>query len=219
MNVWKMMVATSVCASALLGAKGDVYTGVVVDILNGGGYTYLQIEDSFKKSYWAALEGVKIDKGTEVRFTEEMRAQKFQSKSLERTFDELIFASNLQTRTALPEAGNLALITEMVKESPYQQKDTLSVKEVFEKRANLKDKSVVVRGKVVKVSENILERNWVHIQDGTGEGSEVGRIVFTSKELPKVGDIVTARGVASVDKNFGSGYVYPIIVENASFIK
>jgi len=219
MNIGKIIVATSLCASVLFAAKGDVYTGVVVEVLHGGGYTYLHIEDSFKKTYWAALEGVNIDKGTEVRFTEEMRAQKFQSKSLERTFDDLIFASNLQTRTALPEAGNLALITEMVKESPYQQKDTLSVKEVFEKRASLKDKSVVVRGKVVKVSENILERNWVHIQDGTGEGSEVGRIVFTSKELPKVGDIVTARGVVSVDKNFGSGYVYPIIVENASFIK
>jgi len=78
---------------------------------------------------------------------------------------------------------------------------------------------VAIRGKVVKVSPNILERNWVHIQDGTGEGSEVGRIVFTSKELPKVGDIVTAKGLVSVDKNFGSGYVYTIIVENASFIQ
>jgi len=148
-----------------------------------------------------------------------MRAQKFESKSLGRTFDDLIFASNLQTRTSIPEKGNLALINEVVKESPYQQKDTLSVKEAFDKRASLKDKTVAIRGKVVKVSPNILERNWVHIQDGTGEGGEVGRIVFTSKELPKVGDIVTAKGVVSVDKNFGSGYVYTIIVENASFIQ
>jgi hypothetical protein len=107
----------------------------------------------------------------------------------------------------------------VVKESPYQQKGSLSVQEALEKRVSLKDKTVAIRGKVVKVSPNILERNWVHIQDGTGEGNEVGRIVFTSKELPKVGDVVTARGVVSVDKNFGSGYVYAIIVENASFVK
>jgi hypothetical protein len=219
MKMIKMMLASALCSSALFAAKGDVFTGVVVDTLNGGGYTYLQIEDSFKKTYWAALEGTKIDKGTEVRFTEEMRAQNFESKSLGRKFDDLIFASNLQTRTAIPEAGNLALISEVVKVSPYQQKDTLSVKEAFDKRTSLKEKSVAIRGKVVKVSPNILERNWVHIQDGTGEGSEVGRIVFTSKELPKVGDIVTARGIVSVDKNFGSGYVYAIIVENASFVK
>ncbi len=217
MKLWKMMITSAVCASALFGAKGDVYTGVVVDILNGGGYTYLQIEDTFKKTYWAALEGVKIEKGTEVRFSEEMRIQNFESKSLNRTFDDIIFASNLQYRSNVPESANLALVTEVVKESPYKQKDTLSVKEALEKRVSLKDKTIAIRGKVVKASSNILERNWIHIQDGTGEGNEVGRIVFTSKELPKVGDIVTARGVVNVDKNFGSGYMYQIIVENATF--
>ncbi len=219
MKIIPIMVASALCAGSLFATKGDVFTGVVVEVAHGGGYTYLQIEDSFKKRYWAALEGVAIEKGTEVRFTEEMRAQNFESKSLGRTFEDLIFASKLQTRTSTPEVGNLALINEVVKASPYWQKGTLSVQEVLEKRASLKDKTVAIRGKVVKVSPDILERNWVHIQDGTGEGDEVGRIVFTSKELPKVGDIVTARGVASVDKNFGSGYRYPIIVENASFIQ
>ena len=217
MKLFSMMMASALCAHMLFAAKGDVFTGVVLETMDAGGYTYLHIEDSFKKRYWAALEGVKLDKGTEVRFTEEMRAQKFESKSLGRTFDDLIFASNLQYRTTTPEKGNLALVTEVVKESPYKQKDTLSVKEALEKRVSLKDQTIAIRGKVVKASPNILERNWIHIQDGTGEGTEAGRIVFTSKELPKVGDIVTASGVVSVDKNFGSGYMYQIIVENATF--
>ena len=219
MKLMNSMVLSALCATSIFAAKGDVFTGVVIDTLNGGGYTYLQIEDSFKKTYWAALEGVKIDKGTEVRFTEEMRAEKFESKTLNRTFENLIFASNLQYRTKAPEAGNLALVSEVVKESPYKQKETLSVKEVIEKRMELKDKTIAIRGKVVKASPNIMERNFIHIQDGTSDGAEVGRVVFTSKELPNVGDIVTARGVVSVDKNFGSGYVYNIIVENASFAK
>lgn len=215
----KKIIALAACAASLFAAKGDVYTGVVVDILNGGGYTYLQIEDNFKKTHWAALEGVNIDKGVEVRFTEEMRAEKFESKTLNRTFENLIFASNLQYRTKTPEAGNLAMITQVVKESPYKQNGTLSVQEVIEKRENFKGKSVSIRGRVVKASSNILERNFIHIQDGTADGEEVGRVVFTSKELPNVGDIVTAKGVVSVDKNFGSGYVYKIIVENTSFTK
>jgi len=197
---------------------GDVYEGIVVDTIDGGGYTYLQIDDT-KKKYWVAVEGVKIDKGTEVRFTEEMRVKNFQSKALNRTFDEVVFASNLQHRTNVPEKGNLELINEQVKESPYKQNGTISVKEAWEKRASLKDKTITIRGKVVKASQNIISRNWIHIQDGTGEGSEVGRIVFTSKELPKVGDIVTATGVVTVDKDFGSGYFYKIIVENATFTK
>lgn len=197
---------------------GDVFEGTVVDTLDGGGYTYLQVDDT-KKKYWVAVEGIKIEKGTEVRFTEELRAKNFESKALNRTFDEIVFASNLQHRTNVPEKGNLALINEQVKESPYKQKDTLSVKEAWEKRASLKDKTIAIRGKVVKASPNIMGLNWVHIQDGTGEGSEVGRVVFTSSELPKVGDIVTASGMVRVDKDFGSGYSYKIIVENATFSK
>lgn len=204
--------------TSLLNA-GDIFEGVVVDTLDGGGYTYLQIEDA-KKKYWIAVEGLKIDKGTEVRFTEEVRAKNFESKSLNRTFDEIVFASNLQYRTKAPESANIALITELVKVSPYQQKDTISVAGAWKDRLKLNGKTINIRGKVVKVSKNIMEKNWIHIQDGTGEGDEVGRIVFTSKDdTISVGDIVTAQGVVSADKNFGSGYVYKIIVENASFKK
>ncbi len=198
---------------------GDVFEGVVVDTLDGGGYTYLQIEDA-KKKYWIAVEGLKIDKGTEVRFTEELRAKNFESKSLNRVFDEIVFASNLQYRTSVPESANIALVTELVKVSPYQQKDTISVAQAWKERVKLNGKNISIRGKVVKVSKNIMEKNWIHIQDGTGEGAEVGRIVFTSKDdTISVGDVVTAQGVVSADKNFGSGYVYKIIVENASFKK
>ncbi|ACZ11744.1 hypothetical protein [Sulfurospirillum deleyianum] len=195
---------------------GDLHEGVIKDVIHGGGYTYLEIEDA-KKSYWIAVEGVDIPKGLEVRFQEEMRAKDFHSKSLNRTFDELMFASNLQHRTNVSEKGNLELITAVVEHSPYQKEGSMSVKEVLQKRPTLSGKSVSVSGKVVKASQNIMGRNWVHIQDGTGEGGEVGRVVFTSKELPKVGDIVTAQGVVAIDKDFGSGYIYKIIVENATF--
>lgn len=216
----KMLIASVACASALFAAQGDVFEGVVLESVNGGGYTYLHIEDAFKNKHWVAVTGLAIENGVEVRLTEELRTEKFESKSLNRTFDKLIFASNLQYRTKAPQEGNLALINEVVKESPYKQKDTLSIQEAIDKRNELSGKKVVVRGKVVKVSRNILERNFIHIQDGTGANGEVGRIVFTSKDdTPNVGDIVRAEGVVSVDKNFGSGYVYKIIVENAQFIK
>ncbi|MDD3343053.1 MAG: hypothetical protein PHR87_05695 [Sulfurospirillaceae bacterium] len=198
---------------------GDIYEGVVVDTLQGGGYTYLHIEDA-KKKYWIAVEGVLIEKGMEVRFTEEMRVKNFESKSLHKTFDEIVFASNLQYRTKASTSANLALITELVKHSPYQQKDTVSIAEALNDRVKLAGKTIKIRGKVVKFSQNIIGRNWIHIQDGTGIENEVGRIVFTSKDANvKVGDIVTAIGVVSVDKNFGSGYIYKIIVEDATFQK
>ena len=217
MNKITLFLVALACLSRL--SAGDIYEGVVVDTLSGGGYTYLQIEDA-KKKYWIAVEGAKIDKGMEVRFTEELRAKNFESKSLNRTFDEIVFASNLQYRTKAPETAHLALITELVKESEYKQKGTLSIAEAYNDRAKLNGKTIKIRGKVVKFSQNIIGRNWVHIQDGTGIDNEVGRIVFTSKESNiNVGDIITATGVVSVDKNFGSGYVYQIIIEDAHFQK
>jgi hypothetical protein len=212
----------SFIASALFAMSlhaANYYEGVVKDVVHGGGYTYLQIEGADQKPYWIAVEGVQIAKGMEVRFKEEMRAQNFHSNALNRTFDEVMFASGLQHRTNVSAQGNLAFITEHVAASPYQQKGTLSIQEAWEKRAELNGKTVTVRAKVVKASENILKRNWIHLQDGTGENNEVGRIVFTSKELPKVGDIVSAKGVVAIDKDFGSGYIYKMIVEDARFSK
>ncbi|MBN1839956.1 MAG: hypothetical protein JW802_07945 [Campylobacterales bacterium] len=208
------LLASLACSMSLY--AGNIHEGVIKDVIHGGGYTYLEIEDA-KKSYWIAVEGVEIPKGLEVRFEEEMRAKNFQSKALNRTFDDLMFASNLQHRTNVSEKGNLALITDVVERSPYQKEGLMNVKEVLQKRPTLSGKTIAIRGKVVKASQNIMGRNWVHIQDGTGEGSEVGRIVFTSKEIPKVGDIITASGVVAIDKDFGSGYIYKIIVENATF--
>ncbi len=216
MKVIYSFLATLACCVGLY--AGDIYEGVVVDVMQGGGYTYLQIDDT-KKRYWIAVEGVNLEKGTEVRFQEEMKAKNFESKALNRTFDELVFASNLQYRTKVQEKGNLALINEYVEVSPYQREGTMSIKEAWEKRTQLNGKSVTIRAKVVKASSAILGRNWIHLQDGTGENREVGRIVFTSQESPKVGDIVTATGIVAVDKNFGSGYIYTIIVENATFTK
>ncbi|MCK9256979.1 MAG: hypothetical protein M0P02_02790, partial [Sulfurospirillaceae bacterium] len=91
-----------------------------------------------------------------------------------------------------------------------------------DKKDSLNGKEILFRAKVAKVSKNILDRNWIHLQDGTGvpnEGEPVGRVVATSKESPKVGDVVTVKGTLSVDKSFGSGYVYPLIIEQATFSK
>ena len=95
-----------------------------------------------------------------------------------------------------------------------------TVAELYEKRADLDKKEVVVRGQVVKASAEIMGKNWIHLQDGSGDPSKgTNDIVVTSQELPSVGDTVTARGTLSKDKDFGYGYNYPVIVEQASIKK
>jgi hypothetical protein len=91
-----------------------------------------------------------------------------------------------------------------------------TVAELFEKRAELDKKDIVVIGRVVKVSAQIMGKNWLHIQDGTGDPQKgTNDIVVTTMDLPSVGDNVTIMGILFSDKDFGSGYKYDAIVEQA----
>ncbi len=99
-------------------------------------------------------------------------------------------------------------------------KDAYTVAEIYAKRAALDKKKVSVRGKVTKVSAGIMDRNWIHLQDGSGDPAKgTHDLVVTSGDAPKVGDVVTARGTLAKDKDFGSGYLYSAIVEGANIGK
>jgi hypothetical protein len=95
-----------------------------------------------------------------------------------------------------------------------------TVTEVYAKRSALDTKTVSVKGKVVKVSKNIMGRNWVHIQDGSGDQKKgTHNLVVTTQDLPGVGDVVTITGTLAKDKDFGAGYLYQAIVEDAKIEK
>jgi hypothetical protein len=95
--------------------------------------------------------------------------------------------------------------------------DPIKVSEAYEKAGKLDKKTVVVRGKVVKVSKGIMGKNWVHLRDGSGDpGKGTNNLVVTTQDVPNVGDVVTAKGTLYKDKDFGAGYKYQVIVEEAT---
>lgn len=94
-----------------------------------------------------------------------------------------------------------------------------TIEEIYSKKKELKGQTIKVRGKVVKSTPNIMGRTWVHVKDGTGSGA-TSKLIFRSKtENPALNSIVTATGRLDVDVDFGSGYFYPVIVEDATFKK
>jgi hypothetical protein len=90
-----------------------------------------------------------------------------------------------------------------------------SVEALNQNRASLAGQTVSAQGKVVKVNNGIMGRNFVHVQDGTGDASN-NNLVVTSKQTANVGDQVTISGVVAVNRDFGSGYSYPLLIEEAS---
>ncbi len=93
----------------------------------------------------------------------------------------------------------------------------LSVARVWADRKALAGKTVTVRGKVVKFNGGILDRNWMHVQDGSGTAADgTNDLLITSDAVAKVGDVITATGLVAVDRDFSAGYAYKVMLEKAT---
>lgn len=95
-----------------------------------------------------------------------------------------------------------------------------SVGDVYGKASELDGKMVLVKGQVMKVSPNIMGKNWLHLQDGTGDPQQnTHDLVVTTAEIPEMGEIVTVEGTLAANKDFGFGYKYSVIIEDATIIR
>ncbi len=201
----------------------DVITGKVIESMNSAGYTYVQIDDNGKKT-WLAIPETKVKKGQKLSFAPGMEMQNFESKSLKRKFDRIIFSGGVlgqQGKTSEMKSpgskGSSVTSEEKIKVEKAAGPNAYAVSELYKNSKKLEKKKIVVRGKVVKVSAGVMQKNWIHIQDGTGDAKTGSNdLVVTSNDLPAVGDVVTVNGTLYNNKDFGGGYKYSVIIENAS---
>ncbi len=203
-------------------------TGTVLETLDADPYTYLLVKTQ-DTQIWVAVPKIEVKKGTEVTYTENLRMTNFKSKTLGRTFDVVVFANEIHSDSPLtPQKVENPHVknphgTQMPKKevvdvkTPPKPEGALRVSEVYAQRKSLDGQTVKVAGTVVKVLEGIMGKNWIHIQDGTGEqGSD--DLIFTSADaLPKVGAEVIASGKVKTDQDLGYGYFFSVIVEDANF--
>ena len=208
-------------------ASGEGLSGKVLERLDASPYCYLRLKTS-KGEVWVAIPEAKIEKGTDVTVVNPMLMSNFESKTLKRTFAEVYFGTlaGAGTTAAAP-AGNphagiapTATPLEVGKVDKATGADARTVSEVWSQKAGLKGKSVTIRGKVVKYSAGVMGKNWLHLQDGSGDAKKgTNDITVTSKDEAAKGDTVTIKGTVSADKDFGAGYTYAIIVEDAKVVK
>lgn len=215
--------------------------GEVLEVQNVPGYTYLRLKTPAGET-WAAVMTAAIKPGAAAVVLNPMVVQNFQSKVLNRQFDRIVFGSlegaavavapagpttggasalpgtlpNLQMRPAAP-AGTAAPVAKLPKASGPEGH---SVAEIVQGRGKLKDKTVLVRGQVVKVNLGIMGKNWLHLQDGSGSASDGSNdVLVTTTEQAKLGDVVQARGTVRTDVTVGPGYAYAVMIEGATLRK
>ena len=199
-------------------------SGKVAETMNSGGYTYVLLEKKGKK-IWVAVPQMSVTVGQKLELQPGQEMVNFHSESLNRTFDSIIFSAGPaqpQGASAAPaghEGSKAAAVSaeKGVKVEKATGPNAYTVADIFAKRTELGQKTAVVRAKVVKVSPRIMGSNWIHLQDGTGDTEKKTHdLVVTTQDLPAVGDIVTVNGTVAVDKDFGAGYKYSVIIEKAS---
>jgi len=201
-------------------------TGKVAETMDSGSYTYVNVEKNGKKT-WVAVPQTKVKVGQEISFRPGAEMPGFFSKTLNRTFDSIIFSAGVippqGAKPADKAADNKKTNTPAVKPVKVEKasgKDAYTVAELYEKSSGLEKKGIVVKGQVVKFSSNIMGKNWIHIQDGSGDAAKkTNDILVTSKDVVSVGDVVTAKGTLYRNKDFGSGYKFSVIVEEAGVKK
>ena len=197
------------------------------EVIQTSAYTYVRVSAD-GRDYWIAISKMDVRTGETYYWSEGSEMREFTSKELKRTFRSIFFIQDfsaepitLEKQTQVPaQAGQPGKqpAVEHKGISVAKVEGGLSIAELYAKRKSVDGKNVKIRGEVVKFSGGIMNRNWVHIQDGTRDGENFD-LTITTNDSVKVGDIVVFEGKAAAGRDFGAGYFYELIIEDARLKK
>ncbi len=210
-------------------------TGTILETMDSGGYTYMKLKTS-SGDVWTAVNQTKVKKGAAATVVSPVEMVNFESKTLHRKFDRILFgtlaapsskagagAPSQEEMRAAMVAQHSAAASGPQDVGPIKVDKAVggkTVAEIFAERAALKDKEVAVRGKVVKYTPEVMGKNWIHLRDGSGSREKKNDdITVTTMGTAAIGDVVLVRGVVRLDRDFGAGYTYSVVIEDAKLSK
>ena len=211
-------------ADQILEQTSNKIYGKVTEVIQGAGYTYAEV-DTGNGKVWAAASISQIKTGDMISFSTDMAMENFHSKSLNRDFPVIYFVNKFETGNSGSAGASAASVSPHGNLAPTAQTKAIegidkveggnTIAEVHSDKQKLNGKLVRVRGKVTKYTANVMGKNWLHIRDS----STLDDLTVTTGDVADLEDIVVIEGKLSLDKDFGYGYVYPVIVEGASLKK
>jgi hypothetical protein len=224
---------TAAQAAPQIGSATAAVPGKVLEVRNVEGYTYLKLETAAGE-VWAAVPTSSVKPGAQVAIGSPMVMKDFESTTLKRKFDRILFgqlvdpaaptaAAPVAAAAVSPHAGGAPVAKPAVSLAPMAKAsgpDARTVAEVHARKAALQGKTVSFRAQVVKVNTGIMGKNWLHLQDGTGSAANGSNdVIVTSKDTAAVGEVITARGVVHTNVDLGMGYAFEVLVQDASLRK
>lgn len=210
------------------GAAGSTFAGAVMETMEAGPYTYVRVAANGRE-IWAAANQFEVAVGEQVVVPLDMPMENFHSDTLDRDFPVIYFAGVIarEGETAAPAmpAGHPPISGTSAAHgtAPVAPVEPvaggLTIAEIWAGKSRLAGSTVTVRGRVVKFNPGIMGTNWMHLQDGSGSPANgTHDLTVTTPAAAAVGDVVTATGAVAVDKDFGAGYAYPVIIQEAAVV-
>ena len=201
-------------------AQANIHQFVVEEVLQTTSYTYLLAKEN---KQWLALPKIEAKIGETYYYQGGVEMRDFKSTELNRTFASVLFLQGVQSAETIQPQANESQGSASVPSSAASGKiepaeGGITIAELMANKANYESKEVLIRGKVVKYNSGIMGKNWIHLQDGTASGDE-NDLTVTTDMTTKVGDVITISGVIILDKDFGAGYFYKIIMEDARIME
>ncbi len=197
---------------------------IVKEVIQTTSYTYLRVEKN-NEDLWLAVIKQDFTEGAVIYYTGGLKMTNFESPELKRTFETVYFVQNI-SNSPIEMNSSMNMPDSHSKKAPLKKLDiqisqpegAVSIGELYEKRETYSGKLVKVRGQVTKVNTSIMGKNWIHIQDGTSSGESFD-LTLTTDQQPKEGDIITYSGIINLDKDFGMGYFFAVILEEAKLVE
>jgi hypothetical protein len=230
MNIKNIMATSSLVLAALASNAADTFSGKVLEATNVSSYTYIQV-DTGKAKVWAAAPTMKVKPGDSVVVSNSMAVAGYHSRALDRDFNSVYFTDKVFVNGAPAQPAEAPAVAKSDKPLPAghpainkaptvnltgikKADHGITIEELFATKDSLKGKTVIIRGKVTKYNGKILGKNWIHVKDGTGSAGN-NDLMVTSAASAKVGDTVLVSGKVTTNRDFGSGYKWPVMIENA----
>ena len=204
-------------------APATIY-GKVTAVIEAPGYTYAEVDTDHEK-VWAAGPKTALKTGDRVSFSTNMPMRNFHSSTLNRDFGIIYFVNSFSTTddvhksaaagTSVAASHNRPSPAAAPVEGIAKLDAGNTIREIEADKEKLKGKTVRLRGKITKFNPNIMGKNWAHVRDS----STLDDLTVTTSDVVSVGDVVIIEGTLEVNKDFGYGYAYPLMVENAKITR
>jgi hypothetical protein len=203
---------------------GEVNAFIVSEVIQGSQYTYLQVNEN-GASKWMAVVRQEVNAGDKYYYDSGLEMKNFHSKELDRTFEIIYFVNKISktqlTENLLSQAPGHTGKVDVAKQINVQiekEDGELTIGQIFGNPSAYADKEVELRGVVVKVNQQIMGKNWIHLQDGTGNEGNFD-LTVTTQDMAAVNDQVTFKGKIVLNKDFGAGYKYDILMEEGTLLR